>query len=205
MLRIFIFFLLALGLHAETVREQWWRKAAVRPEKQHETSRIVDYILANKTRYTAVDAQTSVPWYAIAGIHNMEASGSFKLNLAEGSPLTGRSRDEPKGRPKDGKPPFTWEFAAVDALTYDRMGTKDWTSLDATLIAVEYYNGSGYAKRGMPSPYVFAATTSEVPGRYIRDHVWSSTAMSDQVGVGAIWKELERRKVLNLDLLRHSP
>jgi lysozyme family protein len=31
------------------------------------------------------------------------------------------------------------------------------------------------------------------PGKYISDGKWSSTAITAQIGVAAIWKELEKR------------
>lgn len=185
------------GAH-ESLQEKRWQSATVAKHRQHEVSVIADRIVKYRARYEAVAARSKVPWYVISGLHNMEASGAFTKHLHEGSPLTGRTRWVPKGRPLTGKPPFTWEESASDALTYDRMGSKNWSSLGDALSAVEGYNGWGYKKYhpATPTPYLWAATTVERPGKYVGDGKWSSTARSGQAGVAAIWKELEKRSIV---------
>ncbi|MGB2185108.1 MAG: hypothetical protein ACPH5P_00365 [Akkermansiaceae bacterium] len=166
--------------------------------------KVVRRILLHRKRYTAVDADTGVPWYVIAGIHNMESSGSFRHHLHEGSSLNGRTRWVPKGRPVNGNPPFTWEESARDALAYDQMHEKRWAYLFDTLWAVECYNGTGYWRyhREVPTPYLYAKTSIERPGKYIADGKWSSTAVSKQVGVGAIWKRMEQKGLLTFSQLK---
>lgn len=165
----------------------------VEARKQHSVDVVVRRIQKDRPRYEAVSAKTGVPWYVIGGLHNMEASGSFACHLHEGSSLKWRTKYVPKGRPKTGNPPFTWEFSAIDALLYDRMDQKNWKSLGASLSACEGYNGWGYAKfhRSTPTPYLWACTTVEKPGKYTGDGAWSSTARSAQIGIAAIWKRLE--------------
>lgn len=166
--------------------------------------KVVRRIMLNKKRYVAVDKNTNTPWYVIAALHNMESSGSFRHHLHEGSPLTRRTRWVPKGRPKTGNPPFTWEESARDALSYDRMGEKRWAYLFDTLWAVQGYNGTGYWRyhRSTPSPYLYAKTTIEKPGKYVSDGKWSSTARSKQIGIVAIWKRMEDKKILNFKCLK---
>jgi lysozyme family protein len=111
---------------ADDLQTRRWAAAIVEPRRAREASLICDRILARQNRYQSVQRATWVPWHVIAGLHNMEASGSFNCHLHEGSPLTARTRYVPKGRPLAGKPPFTWEESAVDALLYDRMDCVDW-------------------------------------------------------------------------------
>lgn len=196
-------FLLALTValsHAATkpvehdaIQVQRWNAAKVAKHREHEVKAIVARIERNRARYEAVSKKTGVPWHVIAGLHNMEASGSFAKHLHEGSPLTGRTRWIPKGRPFGGIPPFTWEFSAEDALKYDRMDKKNWSSIGTALSACEGYNGWGYAAyhKGTPSPYLWAGTTVEKPGKYVADGKWSSTARSAQIGIAAIWKRMD--------------
>lgn len=181
-----------------------WNAAAVEPRWAKTVQTTVNRIMANKGRYVAVDDKTAVPWYVIAGLHNMESTGSFRHHLHEGSPLTGRTRWIPKGRPKTGSPPFTWEESAIDALLYDRMGDAEWASLSATLYACERYNGTGYLRyhRSTPTPYLWAKTTIERPGKYVADGKWSSTARSGQVGIAAIFKQMEASGILRFSRLR---
>lgn len=179
---------------------QRWDAAMVSPRRAHEVTRICQRIETARSRYQAVQRETSVPWHVIAGLHNMEASGSFKCHLHEGSPLTARTRYIPKGRPKTGTPPFTWEESATDALRYDHMDSVAWSDLAAALYACERYNGTGYLRHHpeTPTPYLWAGTSIERSGKYVADGVWSSTARSSQIGIAAIWKELIIRKTLTL-------
>lgn len=173
-----------------TTQEQRWAKAEIRRDKRHAVERIVKKIKSSKPRYRSVAKETGVPWWAIAGIHNMESSLSFSRHLHEGSLLSGRTKYVPKGRPKKGRPPFTWEESAKDALEYDKMGRVNWQKLHDALQAVEMYNGAGYQKyhKDVPSPYLWSYTNVYSRGKYVSDGRWSSTAVSKQCGAAAIWK-----------------
>lgn len=179
----------------ETLQEKRWASASVAKHRQHEVDVIADRVIKHKARYDAVAARSGVPWHVIAGLHNMEASGAFTKHLHEGSPLTARTRWVPKGRPTTGSPPFTWEASAIDALGYDAMGSKNWRILGDALSACEGYNGWGYKKfhPSTPTPYLWAGTSTERPGKYVADGKWSPTARSSQIGVAAIWKVLQSR------------
>ena len=187
-----------------TLQETRWKSATVRAAESVEVSKVVNRIMEHADRYKAVDALVGVPWYVIAALHNMESGGSFDCHLHEGSPLTGRTRFEPKGRPIKGNPPFTWEESAVDALHFDSMEKVDWSRLDATLYACERYNGIGYLRYhpDVPTPYLWAKTSIEMPGKYVADGKWSSTARSEQVGIAAIFKVMEYRGILDFSKLK---
>ena len=191
---------LSSSAFSQTLQLDRWKRASVPPHREKAVDAIVDRIMANRGRYVAVEKKTGVPFWVIAALHNMEASGSFAKHLHEGSPLTARTRWVPIGRPKTGKPPFTWEESAVDALAYDKMGSKLWSSLDAALYACEAYNGTGYLKyhKDVPTPYLWAGTTIERPGKYVSDGKWSSTARSAQTGVATIWKRLQYRGAVKI-------
>lgn len=175
--------------------------AKLSPHRVHEAAAITRRIMDNQSRYIAVERSTSVPWYVIAGLHNMESGGSFRHHLHEGSPLSGRTRWIPKGRPASGSPPFSWEVSAYDALvTLKRMDRVNWKSLEEMLYQCERYNGLGYLKyhRSTPTPYLYAGTSIERPGKYVADGKWSSTARSKQLGIAAIWKYMEVKKLIKL-------
>ena len=167
-----------------------YARATVPKHRVHEVQVIVARIERDHARYAAVSQATGVPVRVICGLHNMESGGSFNHHLHEGSSLRWRTKYVPIGRPKDGTPPFTWEFSAKDALFYDKMHLKQWSDLGESLNAVEFYNGRGYSRfhPETPSPYLYAATSVERPGKYVSDNKWSPTARSKQVGIAAIWK-----------------
>jgi lysozyme family protein len=171
---------------------QRWEAATVLPSRIGEVQSVCDYILANKARYSIVESSCGVPWWVVGALHNMEASGSFTKHLHNGDPLSARTVQVPKGRPLNGNPPFTWEFSAVDALQYDHLDQVNWTDIASALYACERYNGLGYMKYHpeTPTPYLWAATSVEKPGKYVADGQWNPTARSGQIGVAAIWKML---------------
>src|SRR5690349_1458630 len=108
--------------------------------------------LSAKTRYEAVSAATGVPWFVIAVIHEREASQSWAANLAQGDPWNKPSIHIPKGQ----GPFASWEQAAINALTRTppyAAHNSDW-SAGGTATLLERYNGTGYAARNLPSPYV---------------------------------------------------
>src|SRR5436190_4339195 len=139
-------------------------------------------LVAAKARYQAVEKVTGVPWYWIACVHERESSQDWKASLAQGDPWNRVSTHVPRGRG-----PFTsWEAAAVDALQLDGVSdVKDWT-LEKLFYYWELYNGWGYYNHGIPSPYVWGATSVQRPGKYVADGVWSSTAVDKQLGCAAL-------------------
>ena len=175
-----------------TLQEQRWKDATVRTSKQSTVRWTTKQIERNKSRYKNLEKDTGVAWWAIAVLHNMECSLSFNKHLHNGNPLTKRTYWVPKGRPKNGNPPFSFEESAKDALYYDNMHKVDWKDLTKSLDAFEGYNGWGYRKyhKDVPTPYLWSFTTIYTKGKYVSDGKWSSTAVSKQVGVCAILKEL---------------
>lgn len=174
------------------IQQTRWDVATIPERHKPAVDKVARRVERHKARYEAVADDTGVPWYVIAALHNMESSGSFRRHLHEGSPLTRRTRWVPKGRPKHGSPPFTWEESAQDALQYDRMDRIDWDSLRHALYGTERYNGTGYLRYHpeTPSQYNWSKTSVARAGKYIADGKFSRTAWSAQVGVAALWKTL---------------
>ncbi|WP_316178085.1 MULTISPECIES: hypothetical protein [unclassified Bradyrhizobium] len=141
-------------------------------------------LAASKARYQVVSAQTGVPWYVIAVIHERESSQSWSASLAQGDPWDRVSVHVPAGRG-----PFkSWEDAAVDALAYCAPYAarwKDW-SIGGTLTLLEQYNGLGYFRRGVPSPYVWAGTDQYRSGKYVRDGVYDPDVVDKQLGCAGL-------------------
>lgn len=156
----------------------------------HELSHVLDGVAgrlcaeAAKARYQTVEKRTSVPWWAIAVIHEREASQSWRANLAQGDPWDRISTHVPRGRG-----PFkSWEDAAVDALAHcapQAAQNSDWTS-GGTLTLLEEYNGLGYANRGLPSPYIWASTDQYSHGKYVNDGHFDPSAIDHQLGCAAL-------------------
>lgn len=145
-------------------------------------------LVGAKKRYQAVEAKTGVPWFVIAVIHQRESSQNWDRSLAQGDPWNRVSVHVPAGRG-----PFkSWEEAAIDALLncHPFLGKrKDW-SLAGVLIALELYNGLGYANKGVPSPYLWAGTDQYKSGKYVRDGVYDPSHVDQQLGCVAMLKSM---------------
>ncbi|WP_315806909.1 MULTISPECIES: hypothetical protein [unclassified Bradyrhizobium] len=157
-----------------------WQQA--RPTRDF--SLIARRLVASKARYQAVSVHTGVPWCVIAVIHERESGQSWSASLAQGDRWDHASVHVPAGRG-----PFkSWEDAAVDALiNCAPFGArwKDW-SIGGTLALLEQYNGLGYARRGVPSPYIWAGTDQYRSGKYVRDGVYDPDAVDKQLGCAGL-------------------
>lgn len=170
---------------------EMYSKAIIKPEKAGELNWFRNKLIQPKARYEAVvnELGNGMPWWFVGIIHLMEGGGKFDRHLHNGDPLTARTVNVPKGRPL-GTPPFTWHQSAIDALKYmkyDRI--TDW-SLQNCLELFERYNGMGYKKKGLPSPYLWSYTQFYAKGKYEFDGKYNPNLVSKQPGVVAIMKTL---------------
>jgi lysozyme family protein len=151
---------------------------------------IVAKIVANKARYQVVQKHLGIPWYIVGAIHYREASLNFNCHLHNGDPLKARTVHVPSGRPKFGQPPFLWENSAIDALE-DRKFPRD-LNLEDILDFLEKYNGLGYFKKGLPSPYLWSWTNQYVKGKYVKDGIFDPNFVDQQCGVAPLIIELKK-------------
>ncbi len=144
-----------------------------------------------RPRYEAVGRQVDVPWYFIGTIHALEASFNFRAHLHNGDfPLSTRTRQVPAGRPLRWLPPSDWESSAIDAMRLMGFaGQSDWT-LERTLHRLEAYNGFGYRRLGVPTPYLWSFSDHYDRGKFVADGRFSSTARSQQCGAAVMLKLL---------------
>ena len=172
--------------------ELLYESCLCRPKRKASVNALAKKIRANRKRYEKVGKAVGVPWYVVGIIHSLEASGNFTRHLHNGDPLTARTVHVPAGRPKTGRPPFTWEQSAIDALRGRGLGAwKDW-SVPGTLYQLEAYNGFGYRDHhpNVPSPYLWSFSTHYTRGKYVADGRFSASAVSQQVGAALLLKQL---------------
>jgi lysozyme family protein len=170
--------------------QQRFDAAKVLPARQEIVTQSVRRILGNRARYERITRSMTMPWYFLAIIHGLEADFRFDAHLHNGDPLTARTVRVPAGRPVRGKPPFTWEESAMDAIAVSRYDKwNDW-SIAGMLVAWERYNGLGYRQYGIHSPYVWACTDLYAKGRYVADGKFEANAESRQCGAVALLKGL---------------
>ncbi len=166
--------------------QQWDEMQRTRTTDEREAAA---KIFAHKARYQAVEAKTGVPWYWIGPVHYRESDLDFNTQLAQGDPLGHVSTHVPKGQgPYFGND--AWERAALIALE-DTGATEviDWR-LEKMIYHWEQYNGWGYYKHDIPSPYVWAGSSIQQPGKYVSDGVWDAGAVDQQLGCAPILESL---------------
>lgn len=162
----------------------------IAPNRKDALDLLVARILKNKSKYQEVEGITKVPWYVLAPIHYRESSLNFSRHLHNGDPLTGRTKHVPAGRPIKGEPPFTWVESAIDAIklkAWDK--NKDW-SVENILSLMEAYNGLGYKKKGLPSPYIWSWSNNYVKGKYVADGRFDPNFVDQQCGAAVLLKSL---------------
>lgn len=183
------------------MQETRWHAAKIRPSWESRIDDAVARYLRTRERYENIERMRrapSVPARVIFVLHGRESTWSFAKHLHEGSPLTGRTRWIPKGRPVRGNPPFTFEESAEDVLYLLKdMENWNWSNMESLLQNIETYNGLGYQKyrKGVPSPYLWSGTTIYERGKYVADGRFSAIAVDKQLGTAAILKRMHERGI----------
>ena len=176
----------------------------IRESKYPVLDKVVQTITAGKNQYEQISEATNIPWYFIGITHNMESGCNFKKHLHNGDPLTARTVQVPKGYPKKGNPPFSFFDSAVDALQLE--GFAKWTdwSIGGMLYSFEKYNGFGYRKNNINSPYLWSCSNQYSKGKYVKDGVFDPQAVSSQVGTAVILRRMSELQIAvagELDIL----
>src|SRR5215510_5796407 len=155
-----------------------WDSMDVRPDKRELVTRIARKLIRHKAQYQTVEARTGVSWLVIAALHNRESDADFATYLGNGEPLDRRTTLVPKGRG-----PFdSWEAGAVDALALDGLDqVKAWLP-ERACFEIEKFNGFGYRKRGVRSPYLWSFSNHYARGKYVADGHFSSSYVDEQCG-----------------------
>jgi lysozyme family protein len=178
--------------------EKMWDGAKIRPNVVFRLDKAIAIYEDNKHRYKAIEKlrKGGVPAQVISVLHMRESTWNFNRHLHEGSSLQRRTRYVPKGRPRKGRPPFTFEESAEDAL-YILKGLEsvDWTDTQSVFKAIERYNGTGYLRyhKDVPSPYLYSGLYYYSRGKYVADGRFSHTAIDKQLGCMTVLKRMEQR------------
>lgn len=156
----------------------WWDQMTINRERRHEFETLAKFAIDHKDIYESISALTGVPWELIAVLHRRESDANFNTYLGNGQPLSHRTTIVPRGRG-----PFLGAHAfidgAVDALKLDGLIDVDDWRLEKELYWCQTFNGWGY--KG-PSPYIWGGTNIQVPGKFVRDHVYDPHVMDPQPG-----------------------
>lgn len=182
-------------------KEVWdlWESLKLNPTSSHMVSDAVSFILAHQTRYEVAGKDYGIPFWVIGAIHYREASFNFNTWLANDDPLFSHHSGKALKTvhvPAGLGPATSWENATTQSLRHE-----GWNSpalrwdLASSLIHEEAYNGWGYQKHGIQSPYVWAGTNHYVSGMYVADGEWSQSAVDHRIGCASIAYGLKQHGV----------
>jgi lysozyme family protein len=171
------------------------------PGKWDEAAQISERINANQYRYKAAVKGLTTPWFVVALIHQMEADGNFQRQLINGEPYNRVTRRWPKGK----GPWVSWEASTLwnfqhseDAEVFMKRGWDRWRIFDR----LERYNGLGYRRKELPTPYLWAGSNHGANvGKFVEEEitdgvykpVYRPELVSDQIGAALIYKVLMER------------
>lgn len=165
-------------------------------DRRQSAEKVASKIKDASPAYERISAALGIPWYCIGAIHSLECGLDFTRHLHNGDSLRARTIHVPAGRPlalpaRGEGQAYSWDESAIDALK-GRWKPKEW-GLEECCAYLERYNGMGYWLRRLNSPYLWGATSAYKAGYFLADGVFSPTAISWQVGAGAIWKIYQER------------
>lgn len=174
-----------------TYREKWpvyaheWDAMQIKKGRERDLAGFVKRALKGKPQYQEVEQATNVPWWMIGIIAERESGQDFSKSLAQGDAWNKRSHNQPISGPFP-----SWKAAAIWSLHHENMDmVKDWR-LEKSLFYFEKDNGFGYYMHGLPSSYVWGATTMQRPGKYTSDGHWDPTHWDTQLGCAAMLRAL---------------
>jgi lysozyme family protein len=181
--------------------ENYFWSANLRSDRLAQIDALVDKLTAAKARLERVGQAVATPWYVVGAVWIEEAGGNFAVHLHNGDPLTAQTRNFPRNRPPDWPPPAgvdPWEYSATDAMRVYKLNDLSTARIGDILARLEQSNGIGYQKRGIFSPYLWSGTDLYEKGKFLPDHYFSPDVVSQQVGIAALFRRLQDRKLIDL-------
>lgn len=167
-----------------------WARMQIRADSVALAERFARRVAGFRAQYEPVAAATRVPWFLIGLFHMREANFDFTTHLHNGDSLRRRTVQVPAGRPVAGRPPFSWEESAIDALRYDRLDQVGAWPIEVIAYRSEGYNGFGPRFRGRKSGYLWAGSTIYDGGKYVADGKWDPGAWDKQLGVMTVLRRM---------------
>lgn len=146
------------------------------PPPPAEVRRAADLIQGNREYYIALEKATGICWRLLGAIHYREANCRADRSIQDGHKL------------KEGEDQASFIMAWMKSSKLSAPRT-----LGEKLNFAERWNGLGYRKRGVPSPYVWSMTARYVKGKYTSDGVYDPEKVDRQAGIAAVLEELSRR------------
>ncbi len=172
-----------------------WDRLAIRPPRAAEAKWDAEKLLDGKPRYLAcADLCGTIPWWFFGLTHYRESTFNFDTYLGNGQSLHRRTTIVPAGRGPFYEP-HAFEKGAYDAMKImGFVGATDWSIARASF-RLEGFNGFGYHRYGVNSPYLYGGSTLYGPpeargGKFVADHDFDGHYVDTQLGVLVLLKAL---------------
>lgn len=150
--------------------DELYRTASI--TKQAMVDAAVKLIERGRATYKVIADNTGVPWYIIGAIHYREASCNFGRSIKDGHRITTNE----------------WMHDAIHTINgfYWRKPDNDEVTVADEAEFCERWNGIGYRRMGVPSPYLWSGTQHYKGGKYSSDGHYDRDLMDEQAGCMAI-------------------
>ena len=167
-----------------------WDAMDISPARLNAVNSVAKRINDSKQRYQQVAAKfPGMPWYVIGMWHYRESNLDFRGVLHNGEKILGTGRKTtlvPAGR----GPFTTWEEAAVDALRIKNLqNIREWP-IERIGYESERFNGFGYLRFNVNSPYLWAGSSLYTMGKYVADGRYDPNHVDKQLGVITIMRRI---------------
>lgn len=170
-----------------------YKASNVRSEYIGDVNAQVNKIISMMIPYAKCSLASGKGIIFVALTHSKEADCDPRGCFDNGDLIIGTGKlthDEPKGC----GPYATLE----DSARFAFKDVKDPMNVNDLLIQEEKFNGLGYRKHGVNSPYNWAMTTAYTKGHYVSDGNWDPNAVDKSPGVAAILKQMEVRGIIKI-------
>lgn len=159
-----------------------------KPGYERAAQKVAQRVYHDMPVYSAAAKACNVPAIFIMCANERESDGWLGAYLGNGQPWNRITTEVPPNRG-----PFKNFIAGcVDAVHLEGLNLlnlSDWT-VSRLLYKLTSFNGWGYYYHSIPSPYIWAGSTIQKPGKYVRDGVLDLTVMDPQLGAALVYDQL---------------
>jgi lysozyme family protein len=194
----------------------YWNKMVINPSAASTFNAEAKFAFANKVIYQRISdgTQSKVPWEMLACLHRRESDSNFATYLGNGQSLAMKTTEVPAeqgpfcaesvlatythlhwNNPFLNPAPYADMLDAfvkggISAVAHEGWDDiSDWR-VEKMLYYMLMFNGAGSEAWGHPSSYVWGLTNIQLPGKWIKDHVWSNTVTDPQPGCAPLLKTI---------------
>jgi len=150
--------------------ENLFKTMVVLPDWEARIGQAIRLIGINSHRYSGF----GIPWQYVGILHYLEAGCRFDRQILNGQPWNQRTTIAPIGK----GPWESWGGSTTAALKHRHI---------RGLADLEAWNGWGYARRNVNSPYLWSGSNHGIgTGKYVADGKYDPAAVSKQLGAAVL-------------------